>query len=192
MTDCLSFDPPWYTTPRIIIQRPFEFFPTRGMEPQEHLNAVVRFIIYVSIATALYRNMATPLLFGCVCIIVVSLLYHVTESYMFASVEERHRENRRGKRRRCTTPTHENPFMNVLPHEFGKDKPSACPQTPCITRKIDDHFDHHVIRELTDVYKKRASDRQFVTMPVTGNGTPNTLAFRNFLFSEVAKGTRCK
>ena len=82
--------------------------------------------------------------------------------------------------------------MNVLPTEFGKQKPVACEQTPCIARQIEDVYEPQVIREITDVYKNRASDRQFYTMPVTGNGTPDTLAFRNFLFSQVSKGTRCK
>jgi len=196
--DCSPFDRPWYADVSVLVRRPLEFFPARGMEPQELLNATVRFIVYAAIATSLYQDTATPLLFGCVCIIAVSLLF--TVSTHNASYKRRYstwhssrsKEASHRSRGSCTQPTHDNPFMNVLTNEFGSEKPEACPQTPCITRKINSHFDHHTIRELTDVYKKRASDRQFVTMPVTGNGTPNTLAFRNYLFSQLKKGTRCK
>ena len=190
---CSPYDRPWYVDPSVLFKRPLEFFPSRGMQPQEHLNAIVRFIIYASIATTLYQNMVTPLLFGGICVIVVSLLYSARRIGYRHGNDPRHvRMHSRGKRDDCTEPTEDNPFMNTLPHEFGQDKPLACPQTPCIEKTINKHFDSHVIREVSDVYKKRASDRQFVTMPVTGNGTPDTFAFRNYLFSQVAKGTRCK
>jgi hypothetical protein len=186
---CSPYDRPWYVDPSVLIKRPLEFFPSRGMQPEEHLNAIVRFVIYASIATALYQNMLTPLLFGCVCVVIVSLLYSIRRTKLRTALQT---FRRKGVRAACTKPTEDNPFMNVLPHEFGQNKPDACPQTPCIEEKINEHFDSHVIREVSDVYKKRASDRQFVTMPVTGNGTPDTFAFRNYLFSQVAKGTRCK
>jgi hypothetical protein len=65
--------------------------------------------------------------------------------------------------------------------------------TDAILDKSNAYFDKGLSREITDVYHKKASDRQFVTMPATGDsGNPDTLAFRNFLYSETAKGPKCK
>jgi hypothetical protein len=180
---------PWYRFPSVLIKKPLEFFPARGMTPAERLNSIIRFVVYAAAAIAYYR--ADWMVFGLgMCVIfVLSIVFAVP----CTTPECKQRQKDPSDRETCTKPNEDNPFMNVLAHEYGINKPPACPTTTTIMCESNKHFDKGLPREISDVYHNRASDRQFVTMPVTGNnGTPDTLAFRNYLFSETAKGPKCK
>ena len=191
------FDRAWYQRPSVLWRRPLEFFPMRGMTPAERLNSIVRFVLYVSVAISLYRS--DPLLLGAglAVILVLSIVFAVPPPQnpqphsQYAQKADRTEEF--SARERCTAPTEANPFMNVLANEYMMDKPASCGVTRETLSQSQAFFDMNLPREISDVYHNRASDRQFVTMPVTGhNGTPDTLAFRNFLFSQLAKGPKCK
>ena len=185
----------WYNEPSILFERPLDFFPSRGMTPEERLNSVVRFVLYASIAVSLYKS--DPTMFGIgVCIVLALSLVnsrcYVKESDTTTDECEAHAD-RDIRTPKCTVPTEDNPFMNVLPHEFASNKPAACRLTNATLDKSDAYFDKGLPREISDVYRKKASDRQFMTMPATGNnGNPDTLAFRNYLYSETIKGPKCK
>jgi hypothetical protein len=182
----------WYTHPAVLFERPLDFFPNRGMTPEERLNSMVRFVLYASIAVSAYNADPMMLALGVCIIIALSLVDATRVKEKIVSTPRGHPEDDI-QEPRCTAPTEDNPFMNVLPHEFASNKPAACRITESTMKKTNDYFDRGLHREITDVYHKRASDRQFVTMPASGdNGTPDTLAFRNFLFSETAKGPKCK
>lgn len=185
-------DHPWYHSPGVLIQRPLEFFPARGMTPAERLNSIVRFVIYAAAAIAYYRS--DWMVFGLgLCVVFVSSLVFSVPCTTPACKEKQQKQKDPSERSNYTKPTEENPFMNILAHEYGTNKPPASPITTAIMCESNKHFDKGLPREISDVYHNRASDRQFVTMPVAGNnGTPDTLAFRNYLFSETAKGPKCK
>ena len=173
-------DPAWYDDPRVLANRPLEFFPARGMTPAERLNSMVRFVAYASVGIAIYRNDPHSLLIGAVVIVVISTLRGV-------SSRPANKTTTRGTYysgpAECTVPTPDNPFANVLASEYMENKPAACRVTTETMNASQAYFDRGLIREISDVYKNRASDRQFVTMPATGdNGTPDTLAFRNYLY----------
>lgn len=173
-------DPAWYVDPRVLANRPLEFFPARGMTPAERLNSMVRFVAYACIGIAIYRNDPHSLVIGAVIIVVISTLMG-----MGTRSKGQGPKWTRGiaERAACTVPTPDNPFANVLASEYMSSKPAACRVTTASINASQAYFDRGLIREISDVYKNRASDRQFVTMPATGdNGTPDTLAFRNYLF----------
>lgn len=188
-------DAAWYRNPRVLATRPLEFFPARGMTAAERLNSMVRFVLYSTALLALYRKDATVFWWGLVIITILSGFSPTTSdstntsctrsNFTTSCTPPRHAT--------CTRPTHHNPFMNVLASEYSSNKPPACPITPETMQQSQAYFDRSLPREISDVYRNRASDRQFVTMPATGlNGTPDTLAFRNYLFAQTAKGTKCK
>lgn len=181
---------PWYTSPGVIVKKPLEFFPARGMSPAERLNSMVRFVMYATIAISYYRGDPVILGMGLAAILVLSIVFAVPEV-----MTKKYDSGTPGyvQEKKCTAPTEDNPFMNVLAHEFGKNKPTACPTTTATLTQSNTYFDQGLPREISDVYHNRASDRQFLTMPVAGNnGTPDTLAFRNFLYSKTSKGPKCK
>lgn len=169
---------PWYNDIFVLGKRPLEFFPTRDHSPAEKLNSIVRFVAYGSAAIAVYRRDTTPLLVGVLVIAVLSFVFSVPQQRNLDVTISRYAADKRDTT--CTKPTQENPFMNRLPHEHGSDKAPACPQTDEVRRQAQQHFDRGLPREVSDVYRNRASDRQFMTMPVTDT-IPDTLAFRNFL-----------
>lgn len=182
---------PWYTSPGVIVKKPLEFFPARGMSPAERLNSMVRFVMYASIAISYYRADPVILGMGLAAILVLSIIFAVPETMTKKCTPQT--PGCDDKEKKCTAPTEDNPFMNVLAHEFGKNKPAACPTTTSTLAQSNKYFDQGLPREISDVYHNRASDRQFLTMPVAGNnGTPDTLAFRNFLYGETSKGPKCK
>lgn len=175
-------DPAWYDDPRVLANRPLEFFPARGMTPAERLNSMVRFVAYACIGIAIYRNDTQSLLVGAVVIVVISTLMGMGTRGQSKGQGMKWTRGL-GERAECTRPTPNNPFANVLASEYMENKPAACRVTTATMNASQSYFDRGLIREISDVYKNRASDRQFVTMPATGdNGTPDTLAFRNYLY----------
>lgn len=185
---------PWYRYPGVLVRNPLEFFPSRGMGPARRLNSMVRFVTYATLCISYYRSDPVLLGMGLAVILVLSIVFGVPQSVEHPNCKRNPKTGQCAPETdTCTMPTEDNPFMNVLAHEYGKNKPDACPTTTATLKSSSELFDRGLPREVSDVYRNRASDRQFVTMPVAGNnGTPDTLAFRNFLFSETAKGPKCK
>ena len=176
-------DAPWYRDPHALFSRPLEFFPARGMTPAERLNSVVRFVAYVSIAIALYRSDASALGLGVAVVVALSVAHGSPDVKAKLKASDTYAARVPEK---CTLPTADNPFMNVLTSEYNANKAEACETTSDTLALSQRYFDAGLPREISDVYRNRASDRQFVTMPVSGNnGTPDTLAFRNYLYSNV-------
>lgn len=168
-------DKAWYNDISALGRRPLEFFPTRDQTPAEKLNSIVRFVAYSSAAIAIYRQSITPLLVGVLVIAVVSAVYTIPK-HSVTTVEKLKKPDSQT----CKMPTKDNPFMNVLPHEYADTVLPACPPSAEVQEQSQKYFNDGLPREVSDVYRNRASDRQFITMPVTDN-IPDTLAFRNFL-----------
>ena len=190
-------DQAWYRDPRVLATRPLEFFPMRGMTAAERLNSMVRFVVYAAGALAAYRGDADALWLGLAAALVLSLLFAAPAPAAVESTTSRYANVPDPADpvafKECTPPTPANPFMNVLTSEYAADKPAACAVSAQTLERSQTYFEQGLPREISDVYRNRASDRQFVTMPVSGNnGTPDTLAFRNYLFSQLAKGPKCK
>jgi hypothetical protein len=173
-------DEPWYRQPSILARRPLDFFPTRDASDAERLNAMVRFTAYATLAVAMYRGAADAravISVGLLVALVLTLLYSSRDGFSGG----RPQGSSGSVEARCTEPTAANPFMNVLTTEYALDKPTAC--GPIDNDMSQAYFDKGLPREISDVYHNRASDRQFVTMPVSGaHGVPDTLAFRNYLY----------
>ena len=77
---------------------------------------------------------------------------------------------------RCMEPTLDNPFMNVTMKDymnFNKDgslvdRPPACdPNDPKIKQKMDEAFSNNLYRDVSDVFGKTSSQRNYFTMPWT-------------------------
>ena len=176
----------WYRDAAVLVKRPLEFFPTRDHSDAERTNALVRFVLYAALAVAL-AGLTAPAQAAAAAgaiILVISLVFLASPRGPAQTLEEP-KEEQFTAARSCTRPTPENPFMNVLVTEYGTARPPACDYEDV---KDDVHRFHErgLHREITDVYKNRASDRQFITMPVTETA-PDTTAFRNYLYGAVQR-----
>jgi len=77
---------------------------------------------------------------------------------------------------KCTKPTIDNPFMNVTMKDYMNldengqivDRPPACDTNdPEIKKLIDESFNNNLYKDVSDVFGRINSQRQFVTMPYT-------------------------
>ena len=77
---------------------------------------------------------------------------------------------------KCTEPTIDNPFMNVTMKDYMNfdengfviDRPPACdPNDPKIKKKMDNAFSNNLYRDVSDVFGKTSSQRNYFTMPWT-------------------------
>lgn len=182
-------DPAWYTDARVLPRRAADFFPAKGQSPEERLNTLVRLVAYVAIAIAAYRGAAWPLFSG------VGVIAALSAVHAFGVVERFSGPNLGApvKARRalgqCTKSTRANPFGNVLLTEYDDaDRAPAC-EYDDMRDDISKNFNEGLYRNITDVYDRENSQRQFMTNPVTTN-IPDTVAFAQFAYGSEARG--CK
>ena len=174
----------WFRDLTVLWRRPLEFFPSRDQTDAERTNAITRFVMYAAAAVS-FAGYADPMRAAAAALAVI-MLVAVTYNASPRQQQARGKETFAGAQPRvCTRPTPENPFMNVLATEYGTLRPPACDYDD-VKDDVAAYFERGLHREITDVYKKKASDRQFITMPVTET-VPDTGAFRNFLYGAVQR-----
>ncbi len=83
----------------------------------------------------------------------------------------------------CTLPTINNPLMNINTITDKRNKPAACEyyDKPEIAADIETKFEFNLYRDVSDLYNKRNSQRQYYTMPSTTIPNEQT-AFAKWLY----------
>ncbi len=164
-----------------------KFFPSSYMSYTEKLNSFVRLSIYFSILVIVIKKEPNILFVPIITSIFTYFLYHNEYKKQKAEAEFFDRMNLyrdENTNEICYRPTPNNPFMNILMNDY-KENPNrkkACnvSQGP-IRKKAQQYFNRNLYRDVSDVFHKNASDRNFITMPVTT--IPNDDgAFKNFLY----------
>lgn len=183
----------WYQNPRVLVTGWRGFFPTRDMSPTERVNSIVRLFLYVSIALSLYSRKPAYLVSGIAASSIVSLAYSsaVTagDSAAYGSGDDvpvgRRPSSVAAGPQRCTRPTKENPFANMMLSDLADDpdRSAACAYDD-VKHEIRDHFNDGLPRNITDVYEKENSQRQYMTMPVT-RAIADTKAFAEFAYGSL-------
>ena len=91
----------------------------------------------------------------------------------------------------CVKPTEDNPFMNMTMKDYLNtdkavnivDREPACDaNNPEIKKKIDSNFKNNLYRDVSDVFGKYNSQRQFFTMPYTQVIPDVEGNFKNWLY----------
>ena len=149
------------------------FFPSKEMTFSEQLNSLLRFAIYFSILVFVLRKDIN---------IFFIVVFMAGFTYLLNTVDIKNKRRERFYLERknlerdpiskelCTKPTQNNPFMNVLVSDYGKnpDRKQACNPIKGKTKKIiKKYFDNNLYRDVSDVYNKIASDRNYYTTPIT-------------------------
>lgn len=174
----MAGDKIWYEDVRVLVERWAEFFPNATQTPEERVNALVRLIVYATVAAYVYNRQTRTLVMGAGVVAVVSFAFsqRPREHYPMAPVVEA-----TAPPKTCTPPSKDNPFANVLLTDLGKpSRPPACSHD-AVKDTVKKHFNDGLIRNATDVYERENSQFQYYTMPVTTT-IPDTDAFRNFLY----------
>ena len=171
-------DPFWLDNIAILFQtnRLNEFIPNNEMAYKEKLNAIVRFSIYLSIILFLLKD--NYLVFYIPIFISVFTYYLKnnkvetdTESFNNNLKEKniKHEANTTNKYSRCQRPSYNNPFMNILQtdYKYRPERPPACRLNQQINKEIEDKFDVNLYKDISDIYGKKNSQRQYYTTPST-------------------------
>jgi hypothetical protein len=194
LTETLKQDPIWYQNIRVLLMRPSEIIPTRDQSDSERVNAIVRLVLYCSLAVALIRQNIMYLILGLAIIVIVSLAYALgakkkkkNETYANLRPNTVKRE-----KKDCSRTSADNPFSNATVGALLGDEgraPACSYDDPGVAKDMRKNFNQGLFRNLDDVYEVENSQRQFYTMPST-TAAPDTIGFAEFCYGN--RGVTCK
>lgn len=176
------------------------YFPTSDMVYIEKLNTILRLSMYISILLFAVLNDRRAFFLVMIVAIITYILYSVENN------QEEYREidydrvinKEQYTEEKCTKPTMENPFMNVMMNEYQENpkRGKAC-DVDQVKEYVDNYFENTLYRSVDDIYNKDSSTRQYYTMPNTN--IPNDQeGFANWLYKIPEKtckegnGEKCK
>ena len=171
-----------------------KFFPSKDMTFVEQLNSLLRFSLYFSVVIFILRK-DTNIFFV--------PIFMAGFTYLLLSVDTKNKVKERffidskdmtidkDTKKLCVKPTKDNPFMNVLISDYANNtqRKQACDiSKPNVKKKVKQMFSNNLYRDVSDIYDKNASDRNYYTMPSTE--IPNNQeAFAKYLYGQ---GKSCK
>jgi len=177
--------PFWYESPSVLYQSDnlTEIFPSRKFEMTRKLNALVRLSLYYGLIMYVYQKERKYLYIPLVVMGVTWVANYKQRDAGFAQVMK---ESINGQlsdltklnslETECRIPTQDNPFMNPTLLDYGSDKhppPKSCPSynNVGVQKRVEDLFNEDLYRDVTDVFGKNNSQRQYYTVP--GSQVPN-------------------
>lgn len=185
--------PFWGNDPSVLFKSKnlIHFFPSATFSAAENLNSIVRLLTYLAIFLVLYSRNAQYLLLPVAGLVLTFVIYrfYPRKPELFkdppcapCSPPEKMRKRRLRKRRdsevverECVRPTVDNPFMNFnYITDSYENKDPGCkaflyndPQSVETRREVESSFNSDLYRDVSDLYGKRNSQRQYFTMPWT-------------------------
>ena len=160
----------WSQNPSILLNRLTEFYPHQEMSDDEKLNSIARFTIYLGIILFLFYSNINFLFIPLAGLGITYLIHSSTpivEKFNNDSLKLDHTDYHDQS---CQVPTQNNPFMNILPADYHNqpNRPPACLHSDLdIYKQVKTHFNHNLYQDVEDIWDKRNSQREFITMPIT-------------------------
>ena len=150
----------WFNNPKILFKkdRLKEFFPIKEMSDIEKLNSIFRLSIYLGIILTIISNKYMYLY-----IIIITGCFTL---FLYENKKEDFNNNFNIKN---NVPNKNNPFMNynIITDSKNKKQASKSYNSPTIKNEINSFFNQNLYRDVSDLYQKNNSQRQFYTMPCT-------------------------
>jgi hypothetical protein len=191
-----------------------KFFPTGKMTLVEKMNALVRASIYISLVLIVYKGdvkyinvMVFVMLFSFIIVNNQSESSKIEEKRILEkltnNIEDGNFKSYRDARlkelgKSEEKPVEGNPFGNLTYVDILENPdrgPASDITDPEIKKEIDGYFNKYLYNDVTDVFGKVNSQRQFYTMPVTETMNDRE-SFQNWLYGEGAinsgYGKTCK
>ena len=193
----VNSDPFWLDKISILFkkERLIEFFPTYKMTLIEKLNAITRLGIYLGLVlyfvTKKYLYLYIPIIVGSFTIFIFKTQRENIELYFNSYNSELNRENKKIlEKKKCTKTSINNPFMNFNVITDDPARTEACDtwNSKEEAKKVEDNFNYNLYRDVSDLYGKNNSQRQFYTMPSTTMPNDQT-AFAKWCYNT---GPTCK
>jgi len=152
-------------------QNYFEILPLDHMTFEEKLNSLVRLFIYLGVFLALVRADYRFLFLG----ILGALISIILNEYQVSRRRqaEKFLEDKQldvVDNAVCARSTIENPFMNpsIVDITENPNRPPACGvENQRVQKQIQNNFNARLFRDVSDVYDRMSSQREFYTVPNT-------------------------
>ena len=155
-----------------------EFFPKDNMTKEQKLNSITRYSIYLLPVLFVMTDNLVWLLIP-ITIIISCIFFNKMEK--LDKSKRNIKENLEKKKEiveklgidvpeKCQKPSKENPYMNLNITDYNDNKKldKSCDiDKDEIKEDIYEKFTENLYRNVSDVYDKHNSERQFYTMPVT-------------------------
>ena len=149
----------------------YRVIPIQTMTMEEKLNALVRFFIYLGVVLALLRSNYKYLFFGIVAAMTSVALYEYEKNRKVRTEKFLQKYNIDVVDNKvCSRSTVNNPFMNpsVIDISENPDRPAACfLENDKVHDLVEHNFEENLFRDVSDLYGKMSSQRQFYTVPST-------------------------
>jgi hypothetical protein len=166
-------DPIWIDNIKILYKedRLFEIWPGwRTKTFNERYNALTRFCILYFSTIAYYKKSLAPLLFLCLSLIILLLVFKAKykktkDEVVYFNDEIPNSTVVKSLVSNCKPITQENPFGNPMLGDTYDDRPTCSNEHE--EKKKEEAFENGLPLNDWDVYQKGNSQRQFYTMPVT-------------------------
>ena len=189
--------PLWITNIPILYEKKylFEIIPLKGFDFNRKLNALVRLSVYYSLIVFILNRDNTQVFY--IPLVVAILTYILSKKFKETSInqtnvelfnnevdEEENNDLVAALNDTCRIPTKNNPFMNPTIMDYGiEDVKSACPSynNKGIQKNIENNFNEGVFRDVSDIFGKNNSQRQFFSVP-RREAVPDQGAFANWLY----------
>jgi hypothetical protein len=160
----------WFYDLKILLnkERLTEFFPNFEMTLNEKLNAISRLSIYLGILLTFISNNYNYM-YITVIVLLFTIIIFKLQSDSIELYFNSYGNNMKNEIKECTMPTQHNPFMN---HNILVDEPTkvgACNSfnNKKVREKIEKKFNLNLYRDVSDLYQRNNSQRQYYTMPST-------------------------
>lgn len=187
-------DPIWFKDPKILIEksRVSEFFPNEDMTTIEKMNAIMRMTLYMGVLLSIicrnYLYMYIPIISAGVTWAVFSVQ---SQSENVNTKEELYTTSKGVLKKeepeeKAVTPTIDNPFMNYNQITSERDRAPAevSYDNPQVKKEIEQDFNVNLYRDVSDLYGKRNSQREFYTTPgsMFEGGVGDQTSFAKFCY----------
>ena len=177
----------WFNNIQIIFQKDklLEIWPLEKMNREEKINAISRFIIYLTILGLFFTKDIKILLTSTICLFVIYILYFYLNKNANKLINQKIKETFSNKdlynkyKERFTNPSKSNPLMNVILPEI-QDNPHRNTAAPAYNKAVepkinenvknivksnfnDENIDKKLFENLGDKFQFDQSMRQFYT-----------------------------
>ena len=160
----------WFLDFKILFnkERLIEFFSNFDMTLNEKLNAISRLSIYLGILLTFISNNYNYMYITVIVILFTIIIFKLQTDNIELYFDS-YRNNLKNKKKEETLPTQNNPFMN---HNILTDNPTksaACKSfnNKSVKEDIEKKFNLNLYRDVSDLYHRNNSQRQYYTMPST-------------------------
>lgn len=179
----------WYEGPTEFItnENYFKIVPVQAMTLEEKFNAIVRFFLYLGVIVAILKSNYRYVFYGIIASLFSIVLYEFERKQRVRAEKFlTEKELDIVDNKVCSRSTVENPFMNpTLLDLHDPNKPAACSvENEQVQTAIEKNFEARLFRDVSDLYGKMSSQRQFYTVPLHDQG-----AFADWLYK---RGPSCK